>query len=166
MKTVKVTKNIESILNVTKNVIKQSTEFHDYYKNKDNNLFQSQLPLLIQRSRIREALYDKNKNKVQDLVLLHKSIEEQDSNNDNNNTKNEEEEKNIYNKLSLTEIRKHQVRSKKLPPLCPFYNKKGELLPEVVSTAKAFNNMEADSKFNLYKSTYDFFVLLPFDVAV
>jgi len=152
MKTVKVTKNIESILNVTKNVIKQSTEFHDYYKNKDNNLFQSQLPLLIQRSRIREALYDKNKNKVQDLVLLHKSIEEQDSNNDNNNTKNEEEEKNIYNKLSLTEIRKHQVRSKKLPPLCPFYNKKGELLPEVVSTAKAFNNMEADSKFNLYNT--------------
>ena len=152
MKTVKVTKNIASILNVTKNVIKQSSEFHDYYKNKDNNLFQSQLPLLMQRSRIREVLYDKNKNKVQDLVLLHNSIEEQDLDNDNNNIKNEEEEKNIFNKLALTEIRKHQVRSKKLPPLCPFYNKKGELLPEVVSTAKAFNNMEADSKFNLYNT--------------
>ena len=59
MKTVKITKNIESILNVTKNVIKQSSEFNDYYQNKDNNLYQNQLPLLMQRSRIREALYFK-----------------------------------------------------------------------------------------------------------
>ena len=155
MRKIKITKNIESILNVTKNVVKQSDEFHDYYQNKDINLYQNQLPLLMQRSRIREALYERNKNKVQDLVLRHKSMEEeQELNNDNNDIKNEEEEeeKNIYNKLSLTEIRKHQVRSTKLPPLCPFYNKKGDLLPEVVSTAKAFNNMEADSKFNLYNT--------------
>ncbi len=56
MKTVKITKNVESILNVTKNVIKQSTEFNEYYQNKDNNLFQSQLPLLMQRSRLRLSL--------------------------------------------------------------------------------------------------------------
>ena len=145
MKTVKITKNVESILNVTKNVIKQSTEFNEYYQNKDNNLFQSQLPLLMQRSRLREALYFKNRTNVQDLVL-HKTTKEED---DSDNILKEEEKKNIYNKLSLTTIRKLQVRSKKLPPLCPFYNKKGELLPEVVSTAKAFNNMESDSKFNM-----------------
>ena len=145
MKTVKITKNVESILNVTKNVIKQSTEFNEYYQNKDNNLFQSQLPLLMQRSRLREALYFKNKNNIQDLIL-HKTTKEED---DSDNILKEEEEKNIYNKLPLTSIRKLQVRSKKLPPLCPFYNKKGELLPEVVSTAKAFNNMESDSKFNM-----------------
>ena len=145
MKSVKITKNVESILNVTKNVIKQSTEFNEYYQNKDNNLFQSQLPLLMQRSRLREALYFKNKNNIQDLIL-HKTTKEED---DSDNILKEEEEKNIYNKLPLTAIRKLQVRSKKLPPLCPFYNKKGELLPEVVSTAKAFNNMESDSKFNM-----------------
>ena len=145
MKTVKITKNVESILNVTKNVIKQSTEFNEYYQNKDNNLFQSQLPLLMQRSRLRETLYFKNKNNIQDLIL-HKTTKEED---DSDNILKEEEEKNIYNKLPLTSIRKLQVRSKKLPPLCPFYNKKGELLPEVVSTAKAFNNMDSDSKFNM-----------------
>ena len=59
------------------------------------------------------------------------------------------EEKN-YNKHPLTQIRKLQVRSKKLPPLCPFYNKKGELLPDVVSTSKALlTNYESDSIFNL-----------------
>ena len=41
MKSLKINKNIESILNVTKNVIKQSDEFNDYYKNKDNNLKKS-----------------------------------------------------------------------------------------------------------------------------
>ena len=144
MKTDKLTKNIESILNVTKNVIKQNSEFNEYYQNKDINLYKSQLPLLMQRSRLREALYFKNKNNIQDLIL-HKTKEEDDS----DNILKEEEEKNITNKLSLMEIRKLQVRSKKLPPLCPFYNKKGELLPEVVSTAKAFNNMDSDSKFNM-----------------
>ena len=144
MKTDKLTKNIESILNVTKNVIKQNSEFNEYYQNKDINLYKSQLPLLMQRSRLREALYFKNKNNIQDLIL-HKTKEEDDS----DNILKEEEEKNINNKLSLMEIRKLQVRSKKLPPLCPFYNKKGELLPEVVSTAKAFNNMDSDSKFNM-----------------
>ena len=144
MKTDKLTKNIESILNVTKNVIKQNSEFNEYYQNKDINLYKSQLPLLMQRSRLREALYFKNKNNIQDLIL-HKTKEEDDS----DNILKEDEEKNINNKLSLMEIRKLQVRSKKLPPLCPFYNKKGELLPEVVSTAKAFNNMDSDSKFNM-----------------
>ena len=69
MKTPKLNKNIESILSVTKNVIKKSNEFNEYYKFKDNNLYQSQLPLLMQRSRLKEALYIKNKKKIQDLVL-------------------------------------------------------------------------------------------------
>ena len=140
MKTPKLNKNIESILSVTKNVIKKSNEFNEYYKFKDNNLYQSQLPLLMQRSRLKEALYIKNKKKIQDLVL---TDEEKGQN------KNDEEEKNLITKNPLTQIRKLQVRSKKLPPLCPFYNKKGELLPEVVSTAKALNNLESDLKFNL-----------------
>ena len=66
MKTPKLNKNIESILSVTKNVIKKSNEFNEYYKFKDNNLYQSQLPLLMQRSRLKEALYIKNKKKKPD----------------------------------------------------------------------------------------------------
>ena len=146
MKTVKINRNIESILNVTKNVIKESTEFNDYYKNKDNNLYNSQLPLLMQRSRIREALYFRNKTDIQDLIVQNSDSNEQDL---NDNILKEEEEKN-YNKHPLTQIRKLQVRSKKLPPLCPFYNRKGELLPDVVSTSKALlTNYESDSIFNL-----------------
>ena len=153
MKSLKINKNIESILNVTKNVIKQSDEFNDYYKNKDNNLYQNQLPLLMQRSRIREALYFKNRNDIQDLVLKRLETEDQDLNDDNNIIK-EEEEKNSKN--ALTQIRKLKVRSKKLPPLCPFYNKKGELLPEVVSTSKALlSNYDTDSKFNLTHNNYN-----------
>ena len=144
MKTVKINKNIESILNVTKNVIKESSEFNDYYQHKDNNLYTSQLPLLMQRSRIREALYFRNKTEIQDLVA-----QKSDNSDLNDNILKEEEEKN-YNKHPLTQIRKLQVRSKKLPPLCPFYNKKGELLPDVVSTSKALlTNYESDSIFNL-----------------
>ena len=144
MKTVKINKNIESILNVTKNVIKESSEFNDYYQHKDNNLYTSQLPLLMQRSRIREALYFRNKTEIQDLV-----VQKSDNSDLNDNILKEEEEKN-YNKHPLTQIRKLQVRSKKLPPLCPFYNKKGELLPDVVSTSKALlTNYESDSIFNL-----------------
>ena len=151
MKTVKINKNIETILNVTKNVIKESEEFNDYYKNKDNNLYHSQLPLLMQRSRIREALYFKNKNEIKDLIVQRTTTDGKDS---NDNILREEEEKN-YNKQPLAEIRKLQVRSKKLPPLCPFYNNKGELLPEVVSTSKALlTNFDSDSKFNLTNITY------------
>ena len=150
MKTVKINKNIETILNVTKNVIKESSEFNDYYKNKENNLYQSQLPLLMQRSRIREALYFKNKSDIQDLIIQETTTDNPDS---NDNIFREEEEKN--SKLHLTKIRKLQVRSKKLPPLCPFYNKKGELLPQVVSTSKALqSNFDSDSKFNLTNITY------------
>ena len=147
MKTVKINKNIESILNVTKNVIKQSNEFNDYYKHKENNLYQSQLPLLMQRSRIREALYFKNRNDIQDLIINKTTADDQDL---NDIILKEEEEKNIYTKLPLSEIRKLQFRSKKLPPLCPFYDKRGDLLPEVVFTSKALlNNLDIDSKYNL-----------------
>ena len=147
MKTVKINKNIESILNVTKNVIKQSNEFNDYYKHKENNLYQSQLPLLMQRSRIREALYFKNRNDIQDLIINKTTADDQDL---NDIILKEEEEKNIYTKLPLSEIRKLQFRSKKLPPLCPFYDKRGDLLPEVVFTSKALlNNLDTDSKYNL-----------------
>jgi hypothetical protein len=42
--------------------------------------------------------------------------------------------------MPLSDIRNAQSRSKKLPPLCPFYNNRGELLRSVVTTSKLINN--------------------------
>jgi len=146
MKSLKINKNIVSILNVTKNLIKKSDKFNDYYNNKDNNLYQNQLPLLMQRPRIREALYFKKRNCIQDLVLKRMETEDQDLNDDNNIIKEEE------------------------PPLCPFYNKKGEFLPEVVSTSKALLiYYDTDFKFNMTHNNnynnnfplYNFHFLMP-----
>jgi len=114
----KIEKNVEPILNVTKNVIKSSDHFHDYYVKENINLYQNQLPLLMQRSRIREALLYKKLNK--DHLLPSDSEKNKD-----------EENKVSPPKKTLSTIRNVHVRSKKLPPLCPFYNKRGDLLPDV-----------------------------------
>ena len=60
----KIIKNIQPILNITKNVIKKSDNFNDYYFHEDNNLFKNQLPLLMHRSRIREVMLFKKLMKI------------------------------------------------------------------------------------------------------
>ena len=135
----KIEKNVQPILNVTKNVIKKSDHFYDYYVKENNNLYQNQLPLLMQRSRIREALLYKKLNK--DNLLSSSSDQNKD-----------EENKVSPPKLSLSTIRNVHIRSKKLPPLCPFYNKKGDLLPEVVSSSKVFNRNIIQTEANINTS--------------
>ena len=105
--------SIGNILQVTKNIIQQNENFYDYYINKDNSLYHKQLPLLVRRA------------KLQALVLYNKE-----------NKKNQENRYPISLNKSQTlldDIRNAQIRSKKLPPLCPFYNEKGELVPSVVN---------------------------------
>ena len=158
MKTLRIEKNIQPILNVTKNMIKKSDDFNGYYLHEDNNLYQNQLPLLMRRSRIREVLIFKRMNKEIKKI-----------NEENNNLPEEEdenEEKKIdYSKLPLSNIRNLHVRSKKLPPLCPFYNKRGELLPKVVSTSKASNKnyigTEGNSNINASVMTIGSFSKFP-----
>ena len=124
MKVSKIEKNVQPILNITKNIIKRSDEFNNYYIHEDNNLYQNQLPLLVNRSRIKEIVLHKKLNKIQ--VGSNKKFDQ------------EPEEKKIdYSQFPLSNIRNIQIRSKKLPPLCPFYNEKGELLREVVKSSKA-----------------------------
>ena len=125
MKVSKIEKNVQPILNITKNIIKRSDEFNNYYIHEDNNLYQNQLPLLVSRSRIKEIVLHKKLNKIQ--VGSNKNKLDQEP----------EEKKLDYSKLPLSNIRNIQIRSKKLPPLCPFYNEKGELLREVVKSSKA-----------------------------
>ena len=124
MKVSKIEKNVQPILNITKNIIKRSDEFNNYYIHEDNNLYQNQLPLLVSRSRIKEIVLHKKLNKIQ--VGSTKKLDQEP-----------EEKKLDYSLFPLSNIRNIQIRSKKLPPLCPFYNEKGELLREVVKSSKA-----------------------------
>ena len=117
--------SVESILQVTKNMIQETDNFYDYYINKDNSLYHKQLPLLLRKS------------KLQALVIRNKENKKQMENN--------------Y-PISLTKdinlldnIRNAQIRSKKLPPLCPFYNDKGELVPSVVKTSRVYSSYNFDT---------------------
>ena len=118
--------SVGSILQVTKNMIQETDNFYDYYINKDNSLYHKQLPLLIRKS------------KLQAIVIRNKENKKQSDNN--------------Y-PISLTKdidlldnIRNAQIRSKKLPPLCPFYNEKGELVRSVVKTSRVCSSYKFDNE--------------------
>ena len=119
--------SIGNILQVTKGVIKENENFYDYYINKDNSLYHKQIPLLIRRAKLQAlAIYHKENKKQQDNYPLTTS-----------NSPN-----------LLDDIRNAQIRSKKLPPLCPFYNEKGELVPSVVKTSRVYNRFSFDKNQN------------------
>lgn len=147
MKSVKIEKNIEPILKVTKDVIKADNCFNNYYLHENNSLYQNQLPLLTLRSSIREAKLLKKEKKNMPLLTEPKDLVIKEEKN--------EEQKMEYSKQLLSKIRKLKFRSKKLPPLCPFYNEKGELIREVVSTSKinSKNSIKSDGYNNLVLTT-------------
>ena len=120
--------SIESILQVTKNMIQETDNFNDYYINKDNSLYHKQLPLLLRKS------------KLQALVIRHKENKKQM---DNSYPISLSKDINL-----LDNIRNAQIRSKKLPPLCPFYNDKGELVPSVVKTSRVYSSYNFDTDGN------------------
>jgi hypothetical protein len=140
MKIMKIIKNVEPILNITKNLIKKSDNFNDYYIREKNNLFENQLPLLMHKSRIREILLYK-KLKREDIDTFEKSSEIKED-------EEEEEKKRNYSLNLLSRIRRLHTRSKKLPPLCPFYSNNGDLLPEVIATSKIYNRSIAQTEGN------------------
>lgn len=116
--------SIGNILKVTNNIIQENENFHDYYINKDNSLYYKQLPLLVRKSNLQNALvlYSKENKKQSNYSL---SLDK--------------------GHVILDNIRNAQIRSKKLPPLCPFYNEKGELVPSIVKTSKVYNNHTFDN---------------------
>ena len=121
--------SIGNILQVTKNIIKENDNFYDYFVNKDNSLYHKQLPLLVRRTKLQAlVLYNKENKKQQDIypVATTRSSDDQSL-------------------TLLDNIRNAQIRSKKLPPLCPFYNDKGELVPSVVKTSRVYNRYNFDN---------------------
>ena len=125
-KTERTSKTVGNILQVTKNTIQLNENYYDYYINKDNALYKKQLPLLIQKSNIQAIAIRRRENE--------KNVIDSEEN---------QEKSNSLDKISfpLSDIRNAQIRSKKLPPLCPFYSNKGELLRSVVTTSKVFNKL-------------------------
>ena len=123
-KTERMSKTVGNILQVTKNTIQLSENYYNYYINKDNALYMKQIPLLVQKA------------KMQAVAIKKKENEKNYIDGEDNKIKSQSIDKFA---LPLNDIRNAQNRSKRLPPLCPFYNNKGELLRSVVTTSKIFN---------------------------
>ena len=125
---IKISKNIDSILHETNEVIHKNNNYHDYIKNENNSLYMRQLPLLMKNERIKALISKKldDTHKNESMLLL-----------DEEKHSKESSKKLKFDLLSpLSNIRKLKVKSKKLPPLCPLYNKQGELIPSVIKSSK------------------------------
>ena len=126
---IKFSKNIDSILHVTNEVIHKNNKYRDYIKNQNNSLYMRQLPLLMKNDRMKALISKKldDIHKNSSILLLDEEKQSKDSN-----------EKLKFNLLSspLNSIRNIKIKSKKLPPLCPLYNDQGELIPSVIKSSK------------------------------
>ena len=120
---IKLCKDIENILQVTKNTVQLSDNFHDYYIKQENDLYVKQLPLLTRQNN-------------QTAICVRNNENEDMKNGSDDEAKNLKDKKMESLPDPLENIRNAQIRSKKLPPLCPFYSNKGELLRYVVMTSK------------------------------
>ena len=54
-------KNIDSILQVTKETVNKNDNYYNYIVNQNNNLYKKQLPLLMKNSRINALVLSKTK---------------------------------------------------------------------------------------------------------
>ena len=117
---------IDNILQVTKSTVQQNQNFYNYYLKRDNTLYKKQLPLLVHKYKMNVLTKKRFENEKSYIQNIHKSSS-------------------IDNMLlPLNSIRHAQIRSKKLPPLCPFYNDKGELVRSVIITSKIQNKYMKD----------------------
>lgn len=124
---IRFSKNIDSILHITNEVIHKNNKYHDYIKNQNNSLYMRQLPLLMKNDRMKALISKKLEDihKTGALLLLDEEKQSKDSN-----------EKLKLNLSPLSSIRNIKIKSKKLPPLCPLYNNQGELIPSVIKSSK------------------------------
>ena len=114
---IKITKNIDSILHVTNDVIHKNNNYHDYIKKENNSLYLRQLPLLMKNERMKALISKKLDDSQKNLSLLLLDEEKQSK---------ESSEKLKFNLLSP------------LNNICPLYNKQGELIPSVIKSSKVF----------------------------
>lgn len=126
MSKIKTFKSIDSILHITKDVIHKSNNYYEYMIKQNNTLYMKQLPLLMKNSRINALVLSKTKG------TFFKNYQSQ-----NKEEEDDEKKINYIKKLSpLNNIRNIKIRSRRLPPLCPLYNDRGELIPSIIKTSK------------------------------
>ena len=125
----KIFKNIDSILQVTKETVNQSDNYYNYIRKQNDLLYMKQLPLLMKNSRINALVLSKTRNDFKHNLLYEIKDEKKEK---------EHASKTQINKFisPLSNIRIIQTKSKKLPPLCPLYNEKGELIPSIIKSSK------------------------------
>ena len=145
MKTIRIFKDIDSILQVTKDTVNQSNNYYDYMINHNNDLYTKQLPLLMKNARINALVLSKTKTDYQKSIYQKKKSEE------NIHKTNKKIVKLKHFLSPLNNIRNLQIRSKKLPPLCPLYNNKGELVPSIVKSSKVIFNKMTNYEENINK---------------
>lgn len=100
---------IDSILKNTKNIVKKSDNYFDYYNNKNNSFFSKQLPIIYHSRN-----YSQSQNKS----------ESSRSNNDL-----------INNPIPLNNIRYESLSKNKLPKLYSIFNTEN-IIPSLITSSK------------------------------
>ena len=131
MKALHKIKSIDSILQITKDVVNQNDNYHDYIINENNAFYRKQLPLLMKHSRINSLISSRAK-----IIEIEKKWKNAKS------MSLKEENKPEFNiskyHLPLDSIRAIKIRSKNISPLCPIYDSKGSFIKGSVSPRRIF----------------------------
>ena len=127
--------SIDSILQITKDVVQRNNNYNEYILKRNNSLFLKQLPLLTKKSRIQSLILSKPKIKEIEKDIVYQSTK-------NTVQKDDKKERKILSFRDclspLNSIRNIKIRSKKLPPLCPLFNNEGLLKPSFISPKQVF----------------------------
>ena len=126
-------RTIDSILQITKNVISKNNRYYDYIINENNSLYNKQLPLLMKNKRINSL--ELLKPKLNEKEIIYQSTKNSSQKEEKNSEINIESENFIS---QLNNIRTIKTRSPKLPPLSPIYNSRGNLLPSIIIPRRNF----------------------------
>ncbi|MCQ2816424.1 MAG: hypothetical protein MJ252_04070, partial [archaeon] len=105
---------LTNILKLTKSYIQNGTNYEQYYRKKETNLFENQLPMLASVPN----------------TLLNKSFE-------NSPAMEVFKSQSEISMAKIEELRYKARRPKALPPLCPFYDEEGKINQEIVRQSQA-----------------------------
>ena len=109
----KVNSAIDLILKNTKNIVKSSESFYSYYNKNDNSLIEKQIILLTESNNNFKSSIPNKLNKNNPKTKLTKQIP-----------------------FPFKNIRNENIKSNKIPKLCPLYNNKNKLIPSIISSSK------------------------------
>ena len=126
-------RTIDSILQITKNVISKNNRYYDYIINENNSLYNKQLPLLMKNKRINSL--ELLKPKLNEKEIIYQSTKNSSQKEEKNSEINIESENFIS---QLNNIRTIKTRSPKLPPLSSIFNSRGNLLPSIIIPRRNF----------------------------